>query len=132
MMGMRTVVAGVVGAGLVFATLPALAQQTGQGGAAPAQQQSPAPQVDVGEKELSQFASAVVAIQQVKKSYSEEIGQAGDKEKAQKLQGEMQTAMREAIEKEGLSVERYAKIGEAIQGDEELKKRVTKEIKETQ
>lgn len=125
----RALVAGVVGAGMAFASLPVLAQQSGQAGAPPAQE---APEVDVGEEELSQFASAVVELQQIKQSYSKDIGQAGDKQKAKDLQGEMQEAMRQAIEDEGLSVERYAKIGEAIQSDKELKQRVNEEIQQTQ
>lgn len=125
----RTLVAGVVGAGMAFASLPVLAQQGGQSGAPPAQT-APQSQVDVGKKELSQFASAVVALQQIKQSYSEEIGKAGDKQKAKDLQGEMQEEMRQAIEDEGLSVERYAKIGEAVQGDQELQQRVNEEIQQ--
>lgn len=125
----RALVAGFVGAGMALVSLPVVAQQSGQAGAPPAQK-APQAQVDVGEKELSQFASAVVELQQIKQSYSKDIGQAGDKQEAQKLQGEMQEAMRKAIEDEGLSVERYAKIGKAIQSDEKLKKRVNEEIQQ--
>jgi len=117
----------MAGLALALTTLPAQAQVSGQQGNPPAQT-SPAPDIDVKEQEVASFASAVTALQQIKQSYSQKIGQAGSKQKAQQIQGEMQEEMRQAIRNEGLSVERYTKIGQAVQADPELRKKVEKRV----
>ena len=101
----------------------------GQSGRPPAQT-SPQPSIEVEEQELKKFASAVRALQQIKQSYSEELGQAGDKKKAQQIQAKMQQEMRQAIKEQGLSVERYTKIGKAVRKDPELNKKVAKLIQQ--
>lgn len=121
-------VGGFVALSLTLAASPALAQSSGQPSTPPAQT-SPAPQVDVKEQELKSFASAVVQLQEIKQSYSQKIGQAGDKQKAQEIQGKMQEDMRRAIKDQGLSVERYTEIGQAVQNDPELRQQVNQLVK---
>ena len=106
---------------------PVLAQSSGQPSTPPAQT-SPAPQTDVKEKELQSFASAVVELQQIKQSYSKDIGQAGDKQKAQEIQGKMQADMRQAIKDQGLSVKRYSEINQAVQKDPKLRQKVNRMV----
>ncbi|MBK1725889.1 DUF4168 domain-containing protein [Halorhodospira neutriphila] len=104
-------------------------QGAGQAGTPPSQA-NPSPSVDASDKELSQFAAAVAELQSIQQSYSQEIGQAGNREKAQEIQKEMQKEMRQAIKGEGLSVKRYSKIGQAAQNDPELRERINKQAQQ--
>ncbi|MFP4129241.1 MAG: DUF4168 domain-containing protein [Halorhodospira sp.] len=119
-------VLGLVAGSLPLAVGTAAAQSSGQSGQSGAQPEQDAPEVDASDEELSKFAEAVSELQGIQQNYSQEMGQAGDKEKAQDLQKEMQEEMRQAIKDEGLSVERYSKIGQAAQNDPELKERIDK------
>lgn len=103
--------------------------QRGQqgGGGAPAQQR-PAPAEDVSDEELDQFTAAVAALQEIKGDYSEELGQAGDRDKAREIQSEMQEEMRQAIKDEGLSIQRYVRIGEAVKQDSDLNEKVQSKL----
>ena len=125
----RAATAGLVGFAFALTSLPVQSQTSGQQAKPPAQT-SPAPKIEIKEHELTSFASAVAALQQIKQSDSQEIGQAGSKKKAQEIQGEMQEEMRQAIQSEGLSVQRYTKIGQAVQGDPELRQKVNKLVQE--
>ena len=120
--------AGVLGVALALASAMAMAQGTGGQQGAPPAQTAPKTAVDVGDKELSQFADAVLALQQIKQGYDKKLGQAANKEEAQQIQGKMQQEMRQAIKDKGLSIQRYSKIGQALQNDPQLKKRVNKLI----
>lgn len=99
-------------------------QQQGAG------QGAPTTDVDASDEELDQFAAAVGELQSIQQSYSEEMGQADDRDKAQDIQKEMQDEMREAIKDEGLSVERYSEIGQAAQNDPELREKINKRTQE--
>ena len=122
--------AGVLGVTLALASGTAMAQGAGGQQGAPPAQTAPKTAVDVGDKELSQFAGAVLALQKIKQSYDKELGQAANKKEAQQIQAKMKQEMRQAIKDEGLSIKRYSKIGQAVQNDPQLKKRVNKLIQQ--
>jgi len=122
--------AGVLGVTLALASGIATAQGAGGQTGAPPAQTAPKTAVDVGDKELSQFADAVVALQQIKQGYEKKLGQAANKEEAQQIQAKMQQEMRQAIKEKGLSIQRYSKIGQATQNDPQLKKKVNKLVQQ--
>ena len=124
----------------LFLAMPAQAQMSGQGqrtqqgpGGAQGQQGAQqggggAPAENVSDQELDQFAAAVSELQEIKGEYSEELGQAGDRDKAREIQAEMQEEMRQAIKDEGLSIQRYVRIGEAVKRDSDLNEKVQSKL----
>ena len=118
----------------LFLAMPVQAQQAGQrgqaqqGGDRGAAQQRPAPAENVSDSERGQFAAAVAELQGIKEDYSEELAQAGGREKAREIQSQMQQEMRQAIKDEGLSITRYVRIGEAVKRDEELNQKVQEQM----
>lgn len=118
----------------LFLALPVQAQQSGQrgpaqqgqhqGGERGAAQQRPAPAENVSDAELKQFAAAVAQLQEIKQQHSDQLAQAGDRNKARKIQSRMQQKMQQAIKDEGLAINRYVRIGEAVKRDQDLNSRV--------
>lgn len=108
--------------GLVF-TGNTLAQEeeSGYGEA----QQAPAPEVDVSDEQLQQFVDAQGAISGIQQDFAGRLEGVEDPEEAQKLQGEANEAMVEAVEAAGLSVDQFNEIAMAIQGNPELQQRLS-------
>ncbi len=102
-----------------------------QGGSESAPAQSgPKPAQHVSDQEIDQAAAIVTELQRIKEDYSEEMGQAEDKQQAQQIQQEMQQEMQQAIKEEGLSVGRYQRIIAAAQQDPELHQQLLQRLQE--
>ncbi|MFP4452984.1 MAG: DUF4168 domain-containing protein [Desulfobacterales bacterium] len=101
-------------------------QQQGQdyGGQGQDYGQQQQQQTDFSDEELKQFASAQEDIEDIRADYSKELRNTQDSEKAQSLQSKYQDKMIEAIQGEGLSVEKYNTIIQAVSTDTELKEKV--------
>lgn len=105
--------AAVFGAGATASAQDAAAQQQ--------QMQQAAPVTD---KEVKQFVKAEKEINSIVEEWAPKVQSAGNQQEAEELQGEAQTQMVAAIEKEGLSVNRYNEIYQQAQLDPQLAERI--------
>src|SRR6056297_2296266 len=87
----------------------------------PAQQQQPA---DFREKNLQKFAEANTAVDEIREEYSNALSDIDDTEKARELQDRYTQKMIDAIEDEGLSVQKYNEINRAMQNNPELQRKM--------
>jgi hypothetical protein len=122
---------------LALAGAPALAQEPG---ADPQQQpqpeyqpQPPAPgqapgTTEVSDEQIEQFAEAYSEVAQLRDSYTQQIVQAEDPDRATELQQEANEKMIEAVEDKGLTVGEYNMIAEAMDRDPELQERVLQRL----
>ncbi|SFI22721.1 DUF4168 domain-containing protein [Modicisalibacter xianhensis] len=115
--------AALLSAGMM--SMPAMAQQdsaTQQGGAT---QQGQAANQNFTDQQLQQFADASQEIAQVSQEYTQRLQEAqGDQAKQQEIRMEANDKMVSIVEESGLDVETFNAIGQAIQQDPELMKRV--------
>lgn len=86
----------------------------------PSQQQSK----NFSEGELEKFAAAKVELDDIRSEYSKELENVSEADQARKLQDKYGQQMIESIRDEGLSVEKYNKISQAMQTDAELRKKI--------
>ncbi|WP_143004017.1 DUF4168 domain-containing protein [Thiohalorhabdus denitrificans] len=96
---------------------------------APPAQTAPAPK-DVSDADLEKFAAAYGELRRIQEEHAGDLGQAGNEEKARKIQQEMQTKMADAIEAQGLSLQEYKEIFDAVRQDQELTQKVTEMVEE--
>lgn len=97
------------------------------GGAAVAQGQPPAQQqqaAPVTDEEIQQFAEADKKLVTISEKWMPKLQAAESTEEAEKMQMDAQTEMTQAIEAEGLSVQRYNEIYAAAQADPDLAARI--------
>lgn len=86
----------------------------------PQQQQAPAPEVEISDAEMEQFASAYLQVEEIQLELNEELQSAQMPEEAQQIQQEANQKMETAIVEEGMDVERFSLIVQAINRDPEL------------
>ena len=115
--------AALLSAGMM--SMPAMAQQdsaTQQGGSA---QQGQAASQNFTDQQLQQFADASQEIAKVSQEYTQRLQEAqGDQAKQQEIRMEANEKMVAIVEESGLDIETFNSIGQAIQQDPELMKRV--------
>ncbi|SDL26967.1 protein of unknown function [Modicisalibacter muralis] len=112
--------AALLTAGLISA--PAMAQQEGA-----TQQQAQAATAtaqDFSDEQLQQFADASQEIAVISQDYTERLQGAQDQAAQQEIRMEANEKMVAVVEESGLDVETFNAIGQAIQQDPELMKRV--------
>jgi hypothetical protein len=86
-----------------------------------AQQQQAAP---VTEPEMKAFATATKDIDKINRDYRARIKAAPDSNAGQKLQIESLDEIAKAIQANGLTVERYTQIAQAVKNDAAVRERV--------
>ncbi|HEV8344814.1 MAG TPA: DUF4168 domain-containing protein [Candidatus Binatia bacterium] len=96
---------------------------------APAQQGSGQP-AKVSDKELRAFAKAYVEFHKIRERYEPAMSKAKDSAEKEKIQQEGNLKVKEAVEKQGFTVESYNRIFAAVNGNEELRKKALKLINE--
>lgn len=84
------------------------------------QQQAPAPDVEISDAEMEQFASVYLQVEEIQLELNEELQAAQMPEEAQQIQQEANQKMEAAIVEEGMDVERFSLIVQAINRDPEL------------
>ncbi|UTF58580.1 DUF4168 domain-containing protein [Gilvimarinus sp. DA14] len=105
--------------------------QNNQAPAAPAMPQQAAPQIEVSDEQVSEFADAYVAVQGLSQEYRTKLqGAAQDPEQTQQLQQEAQGKMKSAITDSGLELVEYRQIAQAANQSEELRNRIAAAISE--
>ncbi|RJP46371.1 MAG: DUF4168 domain-containing protein [Desulfobacteraceae bacterium] len=114
----------LVAAMVCLMTVPLTAQDYGGQQYQHEQQQSPPPQMNFNDEDLEKFANAQSDVADLRKQYSDALGQVEENEEAQALQETYTHRMIKAIEENGLSVEDYNNIVMAMQGDSELREKL--------
>ncbi|MFW6179389.1 MAG: DUF4168 domain-containing protein, partial [Desulfohalobiaceae bacterium] len=76
------------------------------------------------------FASSYVQIQDIQQEYSDELSEMEDEEEAQKLQEKYTERMVDVVREEGLDVEEYNQIGQAMNSDNELREEIESMVDE--
>ncbi|PND34259.1 hypothetical protein A6B37_01370 [Achromobacter sp. HZ01] len=118
---------GVLPAVLLTAALsgaPAFAQQAAQPQAQAQQQMAPPPAIQPTEQQLQRYASASQKISGVVDEYRPKVDAAKTDEAKQKVVQEADAKMVQLVRADGLSVEEFNGIGQAVQQDPQLKQRV--------
>jgi hypothetical protein len=111
---------------LVWA-VPASAQQHQQG-----QQGTPQQQIEVKDGELEKVAAAYVEVAQIQKEFQKSLQKAPDPDQRQALQQDANQEMIQAVEGEGVSVDRYSRIITSVNSDENLRQKFMKKIQNLQ
>ncbi len=99
-----------------------------QGGQQGGQQYNPAAQqqqgAEVSDEDLEKYAKAETKVDDIREDFSEQLQEAEDQEKAQKLQQQAQEKMVSAVEDAGLDVTTYNQIASQVQMDDSLRERL--------
>ena len=96
---------------------------------APAQQ-SPAAPTEVSEQELQAFAKSYVEFHKMRTIYEPQVGVAKTPEEKTRIQQEAVAKFSSVLEREGLTMERYAALYKAVNGNERLREKVLKLIED--
>ncbi len=96
-----------------------------------AQSPSPPPQsqpqqTNVSDKEIDTFAAAATEVRQLNKQWSPKVQEAAKQspEAAEKTRQQALTEMAQAVERKGMSVDRYQQIFEIAQADREVQRKI--------
>lgn len=116
---MLAILALVVALGL--GTAPAMAQDYG----APAE-------ATYTDEELRAYAAAATEVQRINESYQPQLEAAESPEEVQAVREQATGQMVEAVEDEGLSVDRYNEIFQAAQADPEVAEQISQYVQEMQ
>ncbi|MFP4392730.1 MAG: DUF4168 domain-containing protein [Desulfohalobiaceae bacterium] len=127
----------LVSLALVAVAGPGMAQEegTGQGqeeGTGQGQEtyeQEPQ-KTDFSDEKLEKFSSSYVQIQDIQQEYSDELSKMEDEKEAQDLQEKYTERMVDVVREEGLSVEEYNQIGQAMNSDKELREKIESMVDE--
>ena len=84
----------------------------------------------VSDEELKAFAKAYVEHQKVRQQYESSLSNAKDAAEKERIQQEGTQRAKEAVEKQGLSVESYKRIFSTVNGNKELRKKALNLIDE--
>nr|WP_297460761.1 DUF4168 domain-containing protein [uncultured Halomonas sp.] len=105
-------------------SVPAMAQQDSATAQQGATTQAPATAQDFTDEQLQQFADASQEIAMISQEYTERLQGEQDQAAQQEIRMEANEKMVAVVEESGLDVETFNAIGQAIQQDPELMKRV--------
>lgn len=81
-----------------------------------------------GDSELQSFASAAVKVHLISDAYSQKMGEAQSPVEKQQLEQRASTEMVQAVENEGLTVDKYQTIAKRLETDQELAERVRQKL----
>jgi hypothetical protein len=96
---------------------------------APAQP-SPAAPTEVSDQELQAFAKSYVEFHKMRTIYEPQVGVAKTPEEKTRIQQEAVAKFSSVLEREGLTMERYAALFKAVNGDDRLREKVIKLIED--
>lgn len=88
--------------------------------------------IEVSDAELDKVAKAYVQITEIRGKFQESLSEVSDPEEAQLLQEEAGEKMVEAVQDNGLDVQKYNEVMEAAQVDEELREKLLARMEEMQ
>jgi hypothetical protein len=108
----RYILSGIAAALLAVASPQTIAQQQ------PQDQQMTSP--DFSQQQIESFVDAATEVQRVQSELNAQAQQAQNPDEVARLQQQAQADAAQAIEESGLSVDEYAAIAQAANGDPEL------------
>jgi hypothetical protein len=85
-------------------------------------------QTQVSDKEATSFANAFNAVREIQKQYSQEVQGVQDESQIKELQQKYTDMMIKQVEDNGLSVDRYNEIAQAMQRDKNLQQKIEKKM----
>lgn len=85
-------------------------------------------QTQVSDEEATSFANAFNAVRGIQEQYSQEVQGVQDESQIKELQQKYTDKMIKQVEDNGLSVDRYNEIAQAMQRDEELRQKIEKKM----
>jgi hypothetical protein len=93
-------------------------------------QQAPdaAPTQTISDADIEHFANAVMAVETVRQTYEKALSTTDDQGEKTSLQKEAQEKMVNAIQDEGLTVQQYQMVAQAVQSDPEMWKKVQQHL----
>jgi hypothetical protein len=94
-------------------------------------QQSPG-DLEVSDAELDRVASAYIEISRIREDFQESLAEVTDPEEAQLMQEQAGEAMVEAVQDNGLDVQKYNQVMEAAQVDEQLREKLLTRLEQMQ
>lgn len=119
----RKTIFSILALALFLVASPATAQQTN-----PQQQPQDLPDIEVSDQELQTIAEAYVAVQNLTVEYRDKINAAQDAETAREIQQEYARVTTNAIQDEGVTVDRYDTVIQVASADQALGERLLAEI----
>jgi len=84
----------------------------------------------ISEKELNAFVKAYVDYQNIRASYGPALERAADAQQKKRIEQEANTKVKQSLDAQGLTAERYNDIFATVNGNEELRKRVLKKVED--
>ena len=111
----------IAGALFTFATTSAVMAE--QAPAAPQAAPAPAP-TNFSDADLQKFADVQTKLESIRDEYSSKLESATEQEAAQSLQQEASQAMIKAIEEQGMDIEVYSQIAQAVRTDDALRQKI--------
>ena len=96
---------------------------------APAQQ-SPGMSTEVSDQELQAFAKSYVEFHKMRTIYEPQVGVAKTPEEKTRIQQEAVAKFGSVLEREGLTMERYAALYKTVNGNDRLREKVIKLIED--
>lgn len=110
-------------------SLPLSAGAVGAQTQAPAQQ-SPGASSEVSDQELQAFAKSYVEFLKMRTIYEPQVSVAKTPEEKTRIQQEAVAKFGSVLEREGLTMERYAALFKAVNGNDRLREKVIKLIED--
>ena len=127
----RTTFALAAAFGLAVSAAPGIAA-AGQTPMTVAQAQTPT-QTSFSDEKLQAFASAAVAVRDIRQEHAQKIQGVTDKEKHAEIVDESIQKMTTAVEEEpGITVEEYNQINQASQNDQDLAQKIQAYLQEAE
>lgn len=123
--------AAILSTGMVAAPM-AMAQQDSSAANGSSQAQQGASTQNFSDKQLQQFADASQEIAKVSQEYTKKLQNAKDQAAQQELRKQANEEMVRVVKESGLSVEQFNAVGQAIQQDPQLMKRVQGMVQQPQ
>jgi hypothetical protein len=87
-------------------------------------------QAGVSEKELNAFVKVYVEYQRIRSSYGPALDRATEPQQKMRIEQDANAKIKQSLDANGLTSERYNKIFAAVNSNEQLRKRVLKKVEE--
>ena len=82
----------------------------------------------ISEKELDAFVKAYVQYQRIRARYGPALERAKEAQEKKRIEQEANAKVKQSLEAQGLSAERYDKIFAAVNGDAELRQKILNKV----
>jgi hypothetical protein len=93
-----------------------------------AQEPSSGPAASVDDGQLRSFAKVYVQVEKIRETYGLQLKETQDPQKSVEIQKEAKSKIDNALAKEGLTVESYSQTVQAVNGNDELRKKAIEMI----